>query len=159
MSQNMRDKLRKERGTPIYVYDANTLNLLHIFYSKVHIYNSISIHHKTLRNSLDLGILYLDYFLLSLDLLDKFKTNLLSSDELNALVVTKRKLHLLNHPSSKPILAEFKDNPSMNLEFESLDSLAKHLKGDRQVIRSYLTGVKSGYYRGKWKFTLKANNI
>jgi len=36
-----------------------------------------------------------------------------------------------------------------NLEFDSLNSLAKHLKGDRQVIRDYLNENKSGYYRGK----------
>jgi hypothetical protein len=27
------------------------------------------------------------------------------------------------------------------------------LKGDRKVIREYLKGNKSSYYRGKWKFT------
>lgn len=88
-------------------------------------------------------------FFLSLDLFDKPNTNLLSPSELNNLVDTKRKLHLLNHPSSKAILAVFKDNPSLNLEFNFLNSLAKHLKGDREVIRGYLSGVKSGYYRGK----------
>ena len=41
------------------------------------------------------------------------------------------------------------------MEFSSLTSLANHLKGDRQVIREYLKGIKSGYYRGKWKFTYK----
>jgi hypothetical protein len=33
--------------------------------------------------------------------------------------------------------------------------LAKHLKDDRKVIREYLKGSKSNYYRGKWKFTYK----
>jgi hypothetical protein len=42
-----------------------------------------------------------------------------------------------------------------NLEFSSLNSLAKHLKGDRVTIREYLTGKKSGYYRGVWKLTYK----
>jgi hypothetical protein len=37
--------------------------------------------------------------------------------------------------------------------------LANHLKGDRQVIREYLKGNKSSYYRGKWKFTYQKNNI
>jgi cytochrome c oxidase subunit 1 len=53
------------------------------------------------------------------------------------------------HPAAKAILAEFKDDSRKNLVFSSLNSLAKHLKGDRQVIRDYLTGKKSGYYRGK----------
>lgn len=62
MSESIRERLRKERGTPIYVYEGHTFNLLHVFFSKVHMYNTIGIHHKTLRNSLDLWILYLDYF-------------------------------------------------------------------------------------------------
>jgi hypothetical protein len=33
--------------------------------------------------------------------------------------------------------------------------LANHLKGDRKTIRQYLKGIKSGYYRGKWKLTYK----
>ena len=50
---------------------------------------------------------------------------------------------------------EFVRHLQKNIEFDSLGSLAKHLKGDREVIRSYLVGDKSGYYRGKWKFTYK----
>jgi hypothetical protein len=47
------------------------------------------------------------------------------------------------------------DGNKKNLVFHLLNSLANHLKGDRQVIREYLKGNKSGYYRGKWKFTYK----
>ena len=36
-----------------------------------------------------------------------------------------------------------------NKEFTSLNSLANDLKGDRKVIRDYLKGIKTGYYRGK----------
>ncbi len=158
MSQEIRDKLRKERGgvpTPIYVYDSFTLNLLHIFESKQHMYSSINIHHKTLNDCLDLGTLYLGYFFLSQDLLETVSTNLLTLDELKTLVISKRDLYKIKHPQAKGILAEFKDDTSKNLEFDSLNSLAKHLKGDGQVIRDYLKGTKSGYYRGKWKFTNK----
>ena len=55
--------------------------------------------------------------------------------------------------AAKAILAEFKDDPSLNRVFHSLISLAKELEGDRVVIREYLKGTKSGYYRGKWKFS------
>ena len=71
------------------------------------------------------------------------------------LVFTKRELYKAKHPAAKAILAEYKDDTSKNLEFDWLNSLAKHLKGDRQVIRGYLNGTKSGYYRGKWKVTKK----
>lgn len=81
------------------------------------------------------------------------KVNLLSLDQIQSLVVDKRNLYIVKHPAAKAILAEFKDDSSKNLEFQSLNSLASHLKGDRFVIREYLKGNKSGYYRGKWKFT------
>lgn len=83
------------------------------------------------------------------------KTNLLDLDKIQSLVKDKRDTYNFKHPESptgtkaKAILAEFKDDSSKNLEFSSLNSLASHLKGDRNVIREYLKGTKSGYYRGK----------
>jgi len=159
MAQDIRDRLRRERGTPIYVYNSETLKLLYIFESKVQIYSSISIHHKTLNHCLDLGTLYLDYFFLSLDLLETEYVNLLTLDEIKNLVLNKRDTYKVKHPAAKAILAEYKQDASKNLEFDSLNSLAKHLKGDRQVIRDYLKGNKSGYYRGKWTFTYINHNI
>ena len=51
MSQIIRDKLRKQRGTPVYVYNADDFTLLYIFESKQHMYNSINIHHTTAPSS------------------------------------------------------------------------------------------------------------
>lgn len=156
MRQEIRDKLRKERGTLIYVYDIQDFSLLYLFESKQHMYDTINIHHKTLSNCLDTGDTYLYAFFFSLDLLeDSDKLNLLNLEEIKELVSNKRDLYKVKHPAAKSILAEFKDDSSKNLEFPSLNSLANHLKGDRQVIREYLKGDKSGYYRGKWKFTHK----
>ena len=159
VSQEIHNKLRKERGTPIYIYDSKTLNLLYIFESKQHMYSSINIHHKTLNDCLDLGTLYLDHFFLSGDLLETEYINQLTLGEIKTLVVNKRDLYKIKHPAAKAILAEFKDDASKNLEFYSLNSLANHLKGDRQVIRDYLKGNKSGYYRGKWRFTYQNLDI
>ncbi len=154
MSQEIRDRLRKQRGTSIYVYNAEDFTLLYIFQSKQDMYNSINIHHKTLNNCIDTGDIYLDTFFFSLDLIEESEnTNLLSIDEIKELVFNKRDIYRVKHPASKGILAEFKDDSSKNLIFPSLNSLANHLKGDRQVIREYLKGEKSGYYRGKWKLT------
>ena len=156
MSQEMREKLRKLRGTPVYIYDVKDFNLLYIFDSKQQVYNLINIHHVTLNNCLNSGIIYLDNFFFSLDLIEESpKTNILSLDELKKIILYKRELYNVKHPAAKSILGEFKDDPKKNIEFDSLTSLAKHLKGDRQIIRKYLTGVKAGYYRGKWKFTYK----
>lgn len=154
MSQETREQLRKQRGTPIFVYNANDFTLLYIFASKTFMYNTMNIHHKTLDGCLDLGKLYLDTFFFSLDKIEESNnTNLLSLDEIKTLVSKKREIYQVKHPASKVILAEFKDDSKLNREFNSLNSLAKELKGDRAVIREYLKGTKDGFYRGKWKFT------
>lgn len=154
MSQEMREQLRKQRGTPVFVYDANDFTLLHIFPAKQYMFKTINIHHKTLDDCIDNGQVYLNTFFLSLDPIEESTiTNLLTLDEIKALVDKKREIYLVKHPATKAILAEFKDDSSLNREFHSLNSLAKELKGDRQVIRKYLNGTKSGYYRGKWRFT------
>jgi hypothetical protein len=150
MSQENREKLRKLKGTPVYMYSAEDFTLLQIFASKQQAYTLISIHHTTLNYCLNSGTLYLDNFFFSLDLIEESsKTNLLDINELESLVSDHREKYNVKHPAAKAILAEFKDDSKKNIEFHSLTSLAKHLKGDRQVIRGYLTGEKSGYYRGK----------
>jgi hypothetical protein len=149
MAQEMRNKMRKQKGTPIYVYEAESLTLLYIFDSKQYMYDKIGIHHKSLQDCLDIGSLYLDHFFLSLDLLETENIKLLTLDEIITLINIKRELYKVKHPAAKAIYAEFKDDANKNLKFDSLNNLAKHLKGDRQVIREYLKGSKSGYYRGK----------
>lgn len=159
MSQEARELLRKQRGMPVYVYEAKDFTLLYVFESKTLMVGSVNIHHKTINDCLDSGQLYLDTFFLSLDPIEESTNiNLLTLDEIKALISKKRDIHKFNHPASKAILAEFKDDPSLNREFSSLNSLAKGLKGDRQVIREYLNGNKSGYYRGKWRFTYLNTN-
>jgi hypothetical protein len=149
MSQEIKDKLRKERGTPVYVYSED-FTLLYIFESKQQMYNIIKIHHTSLNDCLSLGLLYLDEFLFSLDLIEESdKTDLLSLNEIEYLIKNKRSTYSIKHPSAKAILAEYKDDPEKNKEFTSLNSLANDLKGDRKVIRDYLKGIKTGYYRGK----------
>lgn len=156
MSQEIRDRLCKQRGTPVYVYNVEDFTLLYIYGSKQHMYDSINIHHNTLSNCLNTGDIYLDAFFFSLDLIEESEnTNLLSLEEIKELVSNKRDSYDIKHPAAKGILAEFKDDSNKNLEFPSLNSLANHLKGDRQIIREYLKGERSGYYRGKWKFTYK----
>ena len=150
MNQEIREILRKQRGTPVYTYNTNDFTLLYVFESKQHMYNSINIHHTTLNDCLNLGTLYLDTFFFSLDLIEESsKINLLTLDQVKSLVKDKRDIYNVKHPAAKSILAEFKDNSSKNLIFNSLNSLANHLKGDRKVIREYLKENKSGYYRSK----------
>lgn len=62
MSQEIRYKLRKERGTPVYMYNVKDITLIHVFDSKLQLYSLINIHHKTLNYCLNLGYIYLDTF-------------------------------------------------------------------------------------------------
>jgi len=150
MGQEMREKLRKARGTPVYMYNIKDFTLLYVFDSKQQIYNLINMHHVTLNDCLTSGRIYLDTFFFSLDLIEESpKTDLLYLEKMKRLILDKREIYDVKHSAAKSILGEFKDDAKKNIEFNSLNSLAKHLKGDRQVIRSYLTGEKSGYYRGK----------
>lgn len=157
MSDENRNKLRKQRGTPIYVYSgapSSDFTLLYIFESKQQMYNLINIHHTSLNDCLNLGTLYLDEFFFSLDLIEESdKTNLLNLEDIQRLVLDKRNSYTIKHPAAKGILAEYKNDSSKNKVYSSLNSLASDLKGDRQIIRDYLKGNKTSYYRGKWKFT------
>lgn len=157
MSEEIRNRLRKQRGTFIYVYSGasdSDFTLLYVFESKQQMYNLINIHHTSLNDCLSLGILYLDEFFFSLDLIEESdKTNLLNLEDFQRLVLDKRNSYTIKHPAAKAILAEYKDDSSKNKVYSSLNSLASDLKGDRKIIRDYLKGNKTSYYRGKWKFT------
>ena len=50
MSQEMREKLRKQRGTPVYMYNVEDLALLYAFDSKQQVYDLINMHHNTLND-------------------------------------------------------------------------------------------------------------
>lgn len=62
ITQNIREKLYKERDTSVYIYNIKNLNLLYIFELKQNMYNTINIYHKTLTDCLYLNLLYLNYF-------------------------------------------------------------------------------------------------
>ena len=147
-------KLRKLRGTPIYIYEAETLCLLYMFESKTHMKNTIGIDGRTLEDCLNSGRLYLDYFFLSLEPIETASVKLITFDEIKALVISRWDAYKSRyHPDARAVQAIFKDDARKNFKCDSLGSLARRLKGDRATIRGYLKGEKSGYYRGKWQFT------
>lgn len=53
MSQEMRENLRKQRGTRVYMYNVKDLFLLYAFDSKQQAYDLINIHHNTLNDCLN----------------------------------------------------------------------------------------------------------
>lgn len=165
MSRQMKDKLRKMRGTPIYFYDKDNMNLLFIFESKTQINNIINIHHKTLDECLSSGKFYLNSFFISLDLieeapnLEQTKTLMISDQEIKDLVQTKREISRAQQPKALKIKAINILDDKLTKEFNSLNELAVHLKGDRETIRNYLNLNKfnkdnNKLYRKRWKFIL-----
>jgi GIY-YIG catalytic domain/Cytochrome C and Quinol oxidase polypeptide I/NUMOD1 domain len=158
MSQESIEKLRKERGVPIYVYNADNFILLYIFDSKTLIYKYVNIDHRTLTECLDLGKKYLNFFYFSLEPIEENSNNnnIITLDELKNIITEKRAIHN-KICRGKAVLAEYMDstNPFSNkkLEFLSIGDLVKYLKGDSYTIRKYLNKDNTNYYRGKWKLS------
>ena len=161
MSKEARDRLRKLRGTVIYLYDANTKSLIYVSDSKEWLYKNIGIHNVSLHNCLIDGNLYLNRFYFSLDIISEFPyESLLNNQDLISLIEVVRSEYKPNQPKSKKIYAENMNNPKLNHTFSSIGELSRHLKGDRATIRKYInsSGVSEeknykGLYRKQWKFT------
>lgn len=140
-------------GTPVYIYNTESSELIYCFESKQHLYNTLNIHHVTLNNCLENGTLWLKVFLFSLEPIEEITSkNLISLDQLIKLTKYYKSINNTTHPSSRRILAENIINPELTKEYKSLTSLAKDLKGDRATIRDYLNGNKPGFFRKQWRF-------
>ena len=75
MSEAMRIKLRKERGTSFFVYDLVTNSLLFSFDSIQHAVDTLGIHRATINSCLDSGgtLSYMGRFIFSTESLDTFQ--------------------------------------------------------------------------------------
>lgn len=157
MSLEAREKLRKMRGIAFFVYDTITHCLIFKFQSKQSAYDNIHINHTTLNNCLDNGILYLDRFMFSVEPITEFPFESLIS--LNDLINLTHEVQLKRREiqiRSKKIYAENIKQPNLSKIFNSINSFAKAVKGDRGTIRSYLndTKKKDSLYRKQWKLTV-----
>ena len=157
MSLEARERLRKMRGIAFFVYDTITHCLIFKFQSKQSAYDNIHINHTTLNNSLDNGILYLDRFMFSVEPITEFPfESLISLNDLINLIhevqLKRREIQI----RSKKIYAENIKQPNLSKIFNSINSFAKAVKGDRGTIRSYLndTKKKDSLYRKQWKLTI-----
>nr|YP_010996215.1 GIY-YIG endonuclease [Mucor indicus]WPA89387.1 GIY-YIG endonuclease [Mucor indicus] len=156
MSDEVRERLRKIRGTPIFMYNSQTMNLLHIFDSKQFIYDNLGIHRTTLDKSLSDGSLWLDTFFFSLeDITEGSYDNMFSLEEIKDLVLNCRKNYKVLHPHTKFVLAENIKHPELTKVYSGIGELAKALNGDRGTIRKYVDGTTFGLYRNEWKFTFQ----
>lgn len=150
MSEEAKNKLRKIRGQPFYVYDNLSKSLIFIFDSKQYAYNNINIDHRTLDECLYDGKLYLDRFLFTLEPLLEFSfESLINLEELQNLIIEQRYKFKIKQPASKIINVENKYNPLLNKQFNSISEFANSVKGDRSTIRDYVNGKNTGLYRGQ----------
>ena len=158
MSEQAKDKLRKMRGTPLYIYETNTKSLIYISDSKQWLQDNIGIYQIPLQKCLEEGKLYLNRFMISLDIISEFPyESIFTQEELLSLIESVRAHYKPNHPlpqASKQILAQNIVNPELSKTFTSIGELSRHLKGDRGTIRNYILGRSTGLYRKQWKFTL-----
>jgi len=157
MSEEMREKLRIERGVAFFVYDTEIHSLIFKFTSKQLAYSSIRINHSTLNNCLNNGLLYLKRFLFSLEPIDEFPFETLVSLEDLINIVLKIQLKNKNfEKKSKKIYAENIKYPELSNTYNSINSFAKTVKGNRSTIRMHLNGEKkeNDYYQKQWKLQI-----
>lgn len=139
MSQENRDKLRKERGLVVYLYDTVLGALIHTFPSKSVLYSGLSIHHKTLNKYLGTSIHYLDRFIFSYKELTQYaKDMILSLDDLNALLAEAKGSYVSPQPALKPIYAKNVLHPQLSKRYDGINIFAKAICGDRGTIRSHI---------------------
>lgn len=170
MSQEMRMKLRLERGASFHVYDTTIEALVFIFNSKQQAYKEIKIHHNFLNNCLrqrPAGVrvecveeeksprLYLDRFVFSYEKLAVYtKEAMLSQDDLVTLFGEVKAAYKPVQPAAKAINAINVLQPHLSKQYNGIAELARDVKGDRSTIRGYVNGTTTGYYRKQWKFSL-----
>jgi hypothetical protein len=155
MTTESREILRKLRGTPIYIYDTVTKSLIYISYSKQWLYYTIGIHHITLKSCINNGNLYLNRFLLSLDLVSEYPyETILTLDELVLLIKKVKLEYKPDQPASKRVLALNIINPDLSKSYDSISDLSRNLQVDRGTVRNHLSGNSTGLYKKQWKFSV-----
>lgn len=159
MSDEMILKLREERGKKIYIYCQYCFNLLYIYDSKQDLIYKLNIHHKTLKDCIIKGIIYLDTFIITIEIIIEYfndRCNLIEESNLISLVKSIKQFYIIKYPCSKIVLASFVvEKNNFTKEFNSINSLVKYLKGDKQTICKYLDNQNNKLYRGKWLLSYK----
>ena len=143
MSEVEKRIIRKKRGTAFFLYDTVVNGLVYTFDAKQQAYNNIKIHHKTLDEHLDTEKLYLARFMFSTTKLSEYPLEvLLSLEEIGLLINSIREAYKPKQPAAKTISAENVIHPGLSKQYNSISEFARAIKGDRQVIREYVNGVR-----------------
>jgi hypothetical protein len=159
MSEAAKERLRKERGIAVFMYDMFNATFLISFDSKTFTQLQLNMDHRTLNNCLKNGTLFLDRFLFSYETIIEMHSASelpLSTDEVKVLINSLRIKHkVVNQPASKTFTAFNIKKPLSPLcgTYNSINEFAKAVKGDRSTIRGYLNGNKpvGSLYKNQWQ--------
>jgi len=154
MSEEWREYFRKLRGTKVFIYDTKTSQLIFKSESIQYLVDNLNIHRSTVNGCAATGKLFLGRFFISFEpIVEMPIEDVVSVNALNQLFEELRTSSSSEiQPKSKPILAENVLHSDLTKEYPSLNSFAIAVKGDRETIRQYLNGQRSGQlYRKQWK--------
>lgn len=159
MSEEAKERLRKERGIAVFMYDMFSATFLISFDSKTFTQLQLNMDHRTLNNCLNNGILFLDRFLFSSEAIIEMHSASelpLSTDKVKLLINSLRIKHkVVNQPASKSFTAFNIKEPISPLcgTYNSINEFAKAVKGERSTIRGYLNGDKpvGSLYKNQWQ--------
>jgi hypothetical protein len=121
MSEEVKERLRKERGIAVFIYDMFNATFLISFDSKTFTQLQLNIDHRTLNDCLNNGNLYLDRFLFSLEpIIEMHIASELPQtiDNIKILINSIRTKHkIVNQPASKSFTAFNIKDPLSPLHF------------------------------------------
>jgi hypothetical protein len=142
MSEEAKERLRKERGIAVFMYDMFNATFLISFDSKTFTQLQLNMDHRTLNDCLKIGNLFLDRFLFSFEPIIEMHTASelpLSIDSVKVLINSLRTKHkVVNQPASKSFTAFNIKDPLSPLcgTYNSINELAKAVKGDERQART-----------------------
>ncbi|RUP50157.1 hypothetical protein BC936DRAFT_140162 [Jimgerdemannia flammicorona] len=157
-SEENKQKLREERGSRVFIYNATGTQLLFTFLSRTHLCSVLHIDITTLKAFLNTGEVYINNFLFFDDLIEGVNnSNTLSLDEFVAYFSSKYAAFKDQQggfsPRARSILATHISVPSLSFSKSSMQAMGRHFNVDHSTIRRL---VKSGkVFRGCWKFSVK----
>jgi hypothetical protein len=154
ISEEWREYFRKLRGTKVFIYDTETSLLIFKSESIQYLVDKFNIHRSSVNDCATTGKLLLGRFFISFEPISEMSNeDIVSVSALNELFEKLRTKYSSEiQPKSRPILAQNELQPHLTKEYPSLNSFALAVKGDRETIRQYLNGQRSGQlYRKQWK--------
>lgn len=147
----------KKRGLGYYIFDSITMGLLYHFDSIQHSCDKLNMHRKMVNTCIKSGDKFIGRFIFSTEYLKEFSNDYtLSLMDLQLLFEEVRINHKPIEVAAKELSAENVLHPNLSKNYESIGEFARSVKGDSEIIRKYVNGVKPGLYRKQWRLRLRS---